>query len=101
MVNLVDKLASLILKQVESSSRYYFSDSRNREDFAAFKNVACSSLFAWSLVWFGILYLGECFYDENFRLVFTRLGVDKEYSKYKHFVIFLFSFKGSLMWLCN
>lgn len=54
-------------------------DSRNREDFAAFKNVACSSLFAWSLVWFGILYLGECFYDENFRLVFTRLGVDKEY----------------------
>lgn len=82
MVNLVDHPCVLYIEACEVIVKiFFFSDSRNREDFAAFKNVACSSLFAWSLVWFGILYLGECFYDENFRLVFTRLGVDKEYSK--------------------
>ncbi|XP_062590493.1 equilibrative nucleobase transporter 1-like isoform X1 [Saccostrea cucullata] len=53
-------------------------DSKNREDFAAFKNVTCSSLFGWSLVWFGIQYLREFLYDENFRLLFIRLGTDKE-----------------------
>nr|XP_022336589.1 solute carrier family 43 member 3-like isoform X2 [Crassostrea virginica]XP_022336590.1 solute carrier family 43 member 3-like isoform X2 [Crassostrea virginica] len=54
-------------------------DSKNREDFAAFKNVACSPLFVWSLAWFGVLYLGESFYDGSFRLLFIRLGVEREY----------------------
>ncbi|XP_048733549.2 equilibrative nucleobase transporter 1-like [Ostrea edulis] len=54
-------------------------DSKNREDFAAFKNVACSSFFIWSLVWFSVQYLKEFFYDESFRSLFTRLGVEKEH----------------------
>ena len=65
---------------------------------AAFFNVACSSLFIWSMVWFSVYNLRSFVYDGNLRYMLIKYGTERDKGKQKndHDIFGIFTLQMSL-----